>query len=325
MLTFLSRLGCRIRYEVAGETGEPERETLVLLHGLVSGVEIWQPQWQALASRYRVVAFDFPGHHHSGRLPSYQLSDLTEVLIETMNHLAIGQAHLVALSIGCNVALDAACRYPRRVRSLVLQGPSGGVLPPTHPLGLATWLGHWVYLSFLFCGWKLLGQARLSYLINRFGVQTNGYHPLIDQMERRVDPLAVAQLILQNAFPGHLGRWRQVRCPVLVIRGRNDRFPRAFSRAIVRQVDHPLSALVEIAGGRHVVGWDAPERFNRQVDAFLQTVMALEQTPAEALREVSTWTHGTPPQVVSKRKVGLQPVPEWGLDPPLTARSSPQA
>lgn len=60
--------GARLRVQTFGASDAP---TIVLSHGWACRIEYWKPQIDALASSYRVIAYDQRGHGHSsgGRTP----------------------------------------------------------------------------------------------------------------------------------------------------------------------------------------------------------------------------------------------------------------
>jgi pimeloyl-ACP methyl ester carboxylesterase len=81
----------------------------------------FDPQLAALSSGYRCVAWDMPGYGASPLPPQglsfALLADAVATLIGTLGE---PQAHLAGLSMGGQVALHAALRHPRLVRSLAL-------------------------------------------------------------------------------------------------------------------------------------------------------------------------------------------------------------
>ncbi|MBK1712115.1 alpha/beta fold hydrolase [Rubrivivax gelatinosus] len=98
------------------------REDLIMVHGLAANLAFWyMPYAQAFAKRFRVTLFDLRGHGRSEATPDgYTPQELGQDLLGLMDELGIRRAHLVAHSFGGVVALNAACREPARVASLVL-------------------------------------------------------------------------------------------------------------------------------------------------------------------------------------------------------------
>lgn len=100
-------------YEVTGD-GFP----VVLIHGAWVDHRMWCDQVKALRDSYAVVRYDVRGHGRSS-MPSIQYSH-HEDLDGHLNHLKIGRADLVGLSMGGAIAVNAAIAYPERVRSLTI-------------------------------------------------------------------------------------------------------------------------------------------------------------------------------------------------------------
>ena len=59
----------QVRYEVTG-SGEP----VVLLHGFLESLEMWEPLLPHLTDRFKVIRVDLPGHGH-GRHPDWSGGD----------------------------------------------------------------------------------------------------------------------------------------------------------------------------------------------------------------------------------------------------------
>ncbi|MEU2041548.1 alpha/beta fold hydrolase [Nocardia niwae] len=107
--------GARLRVHAYGPSDKP---AVVLVHGWTCCLEYWNPQINAFAGDYRVIAYDQRGHGES----EYGSSDLTmELLADDLAAvldaaLAPGQrAVLVGHSLGGMTLQAWAGRYPERV------------------------------------------------------------------------------------------------------------------------------------------------------------------------------------------------------------------
>lgn len=110
--------GVEYAYEITG-SGEP----LVLFNGGFLDRRQWMLVAPTLASSFRVVTFDLPGHgESSGRIddPVAQIVDLA-ALVEW---LELGPVHVHGHSGGGLVALQLAARRPELVRSLSVHEPA---------------------------------------------------------------------------------------------------------------------------------------------------------------------------------------------------------
>ena len=112
----------RVAFEQVG-AGPP----LVLVHGAVSDSRVWQPQLDALAGEFTVVAWDAPGCGQSGDPPdSFRLPEYADVLAGLIAALGLERAHVLGHSFGGALALELARRHPAAVATLILVGAYAG-------------------------------------------------------------------------------------------------------------------------------------------------------------------------------------------------------
>ncbi|WP_026872462.1 3-oxoadipate enol-lactonase [Inquilinus limosus] len=109
--------GCRLHYRLDGpEDGPP----LLLSHALGVDLEMWGPQVERLARRFRVLRYDHRGHGGSNVPPGpYSLDRLGRDAVGLLDALGIGQADVVGLSLGGMVALWLGIHAPDRIGRLV--------------------------------------------------------------------------------------------------------------------------------------------------------------------------------------------------------------
>lgn len=109
--------GTRLHVDVLGPEDAP---TVVLVHGWTCRREFWAPQLNALAGRYRLVAYDLRGHGRSERprggdfSPDALGDDLEAVLRATVGDGR--RAVLVGHSLGAMSIVSWAGRYRTTVR-----------------------------------------------------------------------------------------------------------------------------------------------------------------------------------------------------------------
>ncbi|WP_309082975.1 alpha/beta hydrolase [Chelativorans sp.] len=106
-----------LAYESCGEGSPP----IVLLHGFSFDMRAWEPQVSLLARRHRVVRYDLRGFGKSS-LPRSQY-DHAEDLARVLDVLRLDRPLLVGLSLGANVSLAFAAKFPGRIAGLVLASP----------------------------------------------------------------------------------------------------------------------------------------------------------------------------------------------------------
>lgn len=106
-----------LEHEVAG--GGPE---LLLLHAGIADMRMWDPQWHALAERFRVLRCDLRGF--GGSAPPTEPYSHVDDLVALLRHVDFAAPAVIGASFGGKVAIDLATAYPDLVPALVLAAPA---------------------------------------------------------------------------------------------------------------------------------------------------------------------------------------------------------
>src|ERR1700756_3498790 len=95
---------------------------VILLHGLLLSQEMHRPLAEDLAARgNRVITLDLLGHGASDRprdMWRYSMAIFAEQVIALEDHLGLEQAAVMGTSLGANVALEVAARWPERLSGM---------------------------------------------------------------------------------------------------------------------------------------------------------------------------------------------------------------
>ncbi|NNU15807.1 alpha/beta hydrolase [Parvularcula sp. ZS-1/3] len=115
----LTDSGMEVHYRVSGPEDAP---ALILIHGTSSSLHTWEPLRALLDDRYRVVAYDQPGHGLTGPHPEhdYTYPGMAAGLDAVFEAESIERAVLIGNSMGGWVAWVDALENPERVEALVL-------------------------------------------------------------------------------------------------------------------------------------------------------------------------------------------------------------
>ena len=118
-------MGGSLYYEEAGSG-----PVVVFSHGGFGDRRMWDPQFAALASEYRVIRYDHRGFGRT-RPPESEYSPVGD-LQALLNGLGIERAHFVGNSMSGSLAIDAALLIPDRLASItvIASGPSGMPVGP---------------------------------------------------------------------------------------------------------------------------------------------------------------------------------------------------
>jgi len=108
--------GKAINFECRGQG-----RVIVLLHGFLGALQIWNEFSEELAKNYRVVAVDLPGHGQSDVLEDVHTMELmAEAVKAVLDELEINECVVIGHSMGGYVALTFARLYPQLVKGLGL-------------------------------------------------------------------------------------------------------------------------------------------------------------------------------------------------------------
>ena len=112
-------------------TGRPDGPVLVFANSLGCTLDMWEPQVEALRTRFRIVRYDVRGHGASPAPPGpYTIADLGGDLIAMFDGLGIERAHVCGLSLGGMIGMWLAAHAPGRVDRLVVCASSAQLGPP---------------------------------------------------------------------------------------------------------------------------------------------------------------------------------------------------
>jgi 3-oxoadipate enol-lactonase len=262
---FVELDGARIYYEVEGD-GHP----LLLIHGGLGDMRMWDDQVPALAESYKVIRYDTRGfgRTETDEVEFTNCGDAAAVL----DHVGAESAYVVGQSRGGVIALDLAVDQPERVDALV--SVAGGISGYESELPDGTDMPPWDEMERL---WESKDWAALAELETQVWVDGWGQPPT------RVDPelrgkvhgwiLAAyeagkAEGKPQPLEPSAAERLGEVRIPTLVLIGDADE-PESVATERHLAASVPGAQVVEFPGVAHMIHLEEPERFKQLVLDFL--------------------------------------------------------
>ncbi len=254
----------RIAWEERGQ-GPP----LLLVMGLGYARGGWGPASELLAREFRVLAFDNRGIGES-ETPSgpYTTEDMAADAVSVLDAAGVERAHVVATSLGGMVAQRLALSHPGRVDRLVLvcTTPGGG---EAHPMPDRT-------LRLLEEAAGLTPAAALRRFVeNALADATVADRPeLVERIyEYRLahppDPTGWQAQAAAGATHDALERLGELGCPTLVLHGDEDAVVDVRNAELLA-TRVPGARLELYPGCGHLLFWEEPERFARDVAAFLR-------------------------------------------------------
>ena len=243
-------------------TGEP----LVLINGLASAMDTWNPPvLDALSRHFRVIVFDTRGTGCSGSPGEpFSISLFAEDTARLMEGLGIAGAHVLGFSMGACIAQELVLAFPKKVNRLVLvAGDCGGrEAVRSSPDVFSRLIDKSGTLA------EVAGRM-FPLLFPAAWLATHNplrYCPEVE--ETTEDAAAARQLDAFLSWPGSFSRIRAVLAQTLVIAGDADSVvPCENSRTLAGQI--PGAELEIFPGAGHGLMYQCPDRFAATVLRFL--------------------------------------------------------
>ncbi|MCA9655192.1 MAG: alpha/beta hydrolase [Myxococcales bacterium] len=302
------------------DSGQGE-QTLVLIHGLGSYLPVWKNNIPALAKDYRVIAIDLPGYGKSAKSNdfAYSMEFFAMVVQGVIEQLELGRPVLVGHSMGGQIAITHALRYPGRARALVLTSPAG---LETFEDGEAKWLADAVDDDFT-C--KASPEAiHVRHAGNFYRMPTDARFMAEDRVSVIGGPefpeycRAVSRSVRAMLDEPVYDQLPEIEVPTLVLFGKADALiPNPFlhgggterlARRTVKRI--PNAELVMLRKAGHIAQFEQFDAWNEAVLSFLGKLPEPEAVPEQA-----------PPAEPPSAEVAEPPAPEAGSPSELDAPS----
>jgi 3-oxoadipate enol-lactonase len=115
------------------DTGEADRPVVVCLHSLFLDHTMFDELVAAAAGRFRMVRPDFRGQGASpAATDTVTMDDCAHDILDVIDDLGVERVHVVAQSMGGDVAVRVAAHRAAAVDRMVLLGSSAREEPPEH-------------------------------------------------------------------------------------------------------------------------------------------------------------------------------------------------
>jgi pimeloyl-ACP methyl ester carboxylesterase/predicted glycosyltransferase len=283
---FVERDGVRVFWERYGD-GQPT--ILFLPTWSIIHSRTWKAQIPYFARHARVVTFDGRGNGRSDRPPdpdAYREEEFAADAIAVMDATGTEQATLVSLSRGAERSLLLGARHPDRVDGMVFIAPAMP-LPPAAPRasaerefveqrdaydGWGKWNSHY---------WVEHYEDFLEFFFSQVFTEPHSTKQREDALgwALETDPETLVATQLAERLPDEASVREladQVRCPVLVIHGRDDAVRPHDSGAALAQLIG--GSFVGLAGSGHCPHARDPVKVNLLLRDFIQP----RRTPTSA-------------------------------------------
>jgi pimeloyl-ACP methyl ester carboxylesterase len=272
--------GVKLYYEEAG-SGAP----IVFVHEFAGDHRSWEPQMRFFARRYRCIAFNARGYPPS-EVPEdperYSQARARDDVIAVLDHLKIGRAHIVGLSMGGFATLHVGLAHPQRARSLVIAGCGYGGRPGEEDRFRAeceavaqAFEADWAAAAAKYA----LGPTRVQHQ----NKDPRGWSEFAAEFAEH-SPRGAANTLrgVQKRRPllfQLVEAMRKIAIPTLVMTGDEDE--PCLEAGLLMKRSIPAAGLVVIARAGHAINLEEPEAFNRETADFLAAVEAGRWEPRD--------------------------------------------
>ena len=256
--------GTNLYFELAGE-GDP----IVLIHGNFGDRRHWDDQFTAFAESCTVMRYDCRGFGKSSMPVEGEPYSHRDDLKALMGHLAMSEAHICGVSMGCGIAVDFVLVYPEMSRSLIAVGPWANgytslkaeelfsevrkiprILEEKGPEEALDHVWDYIFSGKLGCR----GDLRLR--------EIGGNYSFWHFTHR--NPAVYLR-------PPSAQRLSKIRIPTLIVTAEHD-VPACIEIADLMERDIPDSKKVVFKDASHFMNIDEADKFNKHVQDFIESL-----------------------------------------------------
>lgn len=149
------------------EAGNSKKPTLLFIHGLANYLRVWELNIAELKNNFHCIAIDLPGNGMSSRGKyEYNVEFFSRTIINFLEAKKIKKATLVGHSMGGQISLFTALKYPTIIEKLILCAPSGLEYYSPHEATL-------IQSAIMLGGFMNMDETHISQSINSSFFKTN--------------------------------------------------------------------------------------------------------------------------------------------------------
>lgn len=250
--------------------GEPDRPTLVLMHGLFGASVNWASIARRLADRYYLLVPDLRNHGQSPHHADHSYPLMVDDVLRLMDDEGIEQAGLIGHSMGGKVAMHLALNHPQRVTGLAVVDMS----PVHYSHDFESVLAGFRAVDLASVGKRADADAQMAARIDQPGVRAFLLQNLVKQdtgwaWRMNLDALAAAQSTI-TSFPEQAAG-AAFEGPASFIYGVLSDYVTPAYEPVIRQF-FPNAVMCPVEGAGHWVYAEQPQGFATCLEAFLQRV-----------------------------------------------------
>jgi 3-oxoadipate enol-lactonase len=250
----------RLQYEI---TGTPDAPVLVFSNSLGATLSMWDSQAPVFQKQFRVLRYDTRGHGQSTVTPGpYTIEQLGRDVLALLDELELDRANFCGLSMGGQTGMWLALNAAARLDTLILCNTAAKIGTPE--------LWNTRIETVRKAGMKSISTAVMErWFSSDFRRNSPDLIAAIKQLFERTSPEGYAANCAAIRDFDARETIAAIPTPTLVISGAHDA---ATTPADGRYLAHQIGGAryVEL-NAAHLSNIEAPDRFNAELNAFLQS------------------------------------------------------
>ena len=268
---FVNVDGADLHFVIKG-TGRP----VVFVHGNPGSCEDWSRLYAPVSSRYRMLAFDRPGHGHSQR-PNHRpitVEVQAEMLHQALGKIAIERPLIVGHSWGAALALVYAIKFSAEIAGVVLLAPAA--YESDDGVSFLTKLPAWPIIgdavNFLFT--PLVGawvvRTDLAKAFAPDPVPKKYLRHVLSEWTRpkKVKWYSVDDALLNESLPKLTPEYHEIRVPIAIVTGDADQIVPVDENAHRLYDVLPYSKLTILERTGHQIPFTRPDAVIEAIDSI---------------------------------------------------------
>jgi pimeloyl-ACP methyl ester carboxylesterase len=232
---------------------DPNKSSVVFLHGSGGSNVLWHGQVDALAGRANTVAPDLPGRGLSPGPGMRSIPEYAKTVVDFVEAIAAPRPIACGLSLGGGIALQLLLDHPGRFEAGILIGTGARLrVMPAILEGIER--DYQAHLA----GLHLAASPRTDLEVLK---------PILESNARCSAEVALGDFLACDAFDvmQHLG---EIDVPVLIVCGEDDKLtPPKYADFLEKNIRHARRAHIADAG--HLAPAEKPAEVNRTIVEFL--------------------------------------------------------
>ncbi|HET9105726.1 MAG TPA: alpha/beta hydrolase [Steroidobacteraceae bacterium] len=233
------------------------RDTVLFLPGLLCDRAVWEPQISALSGRYGCLVAD------------YGVADSVTAMAQAALCAAPPRFSLVGHSMGGRVALEVMRAAPQRIAAIALLD-TGYQARPEGEAGEAEARARYRLLDIALAqGMRAMGREWVQGMVHPERLQDRALlQAILEMIERKTPGIFAAQIRALLDRPSAEEVLRAIRCPALVVCGRQDRWsPLRRHEEMASMIAGAQLAVIEDSG--HMATLERPQAVTAALQGWL--------------------------------------------------------